>query len=127
MSATIDRDALRGLCEGAAPAPWTADFQSDKTLRDGRGVVAMRFCNYPTGKRFPPDSADQSIRNRRFIAAAREAVPALLDELDAAEKERDHLADLLAQITRGDPFVRGVAGRRAEAYLDARNREVDRG
>ena len=86
----IDRDRLRALDENATPGPWTVEHGSDWGL-DGRQVpqssvsradrVAITWDDHG-GEVFVPADAE-------FIAASRQAVPALLDMLDQAEAERD--------------------------------------
>ena len=89
----IDRDRLRELAENATPGPWeypgellglpcTTVFAGDPKRTHAAYVAEMG----------PQDGA--------FIAAARTAVPALLDMLDQAEAERDkyiHLIGVLAE------------------------------
>lgn len=83
---SIDREYLRELASGATPGPWTVEHGSDWDL-DGRQVpqssvsradrVAITWDDHG-GEVFAPADAE-------FIAAARTAVPALLDMLDQAE------------------------------------------
>lgn len=82
---TIDRDELRKLADAATPGPWEAitdRYDSEIGWYMGGHIpnVADEFRTEHDGDH-PPLGAEDA----KFIAAAREAVPALLDQLDAAE------------------------------------------
>ena len=84
----IDTKALRKLADAATPGPWTVDHGSDWDL-DGSQVpqssvrrpdrVAITWDDHGGEVFVPADAA--------FIAASREAVPALLDENAALRKQ----------------------------------------
>lgn len=76
-----DRDALRALAEKATPGPWLPHARYVWTSELG-GIIQ----NWSEDA----NAAD----DMEFIAAARAAVPALLDMLDQAEAERDHACAL---------------------------------
>ena len=87
----IDRDRLRELAENATPGPWeypgellglpcTTVFAGDPKRTHAAYVAEMG----------PQDGA--------FIAASRQAVPALLDMLDQAEAERDQAQAALDRV-----------------------------
>lgn len=81
-----DRDRLRELASGATPGPWEANGSLI-----GVGRAGSNF-GQTWGLRWRQDI--------EFIAAARTAVPALLDMLEKAEAERDkyiHLIGVLAE------------------------------
>lgn len=112
MTEHIDRDALRKLADAATEGPWEAreclparphDFAV--VLPDeGRDLPAAYITDWcVTG----PDAA--------FIAAARTAVPALLDALDHADLLEEQL------LTRNRNLLDAVKS--AEAERDYRRRE----
>lgn len=80
------RDRLRELAENATPGPWEArrgsqwDFDGSQVAQSSvrRADRAAITWDDHGGEVFVPADAE-------FIAAAREAVPALLDALDEAE------------------------------------------
>ena len=66
------RKALRELCEKASPPPWRLGWRNRPGVlvdRDGTYIDELPIC---------PDA--------EFIAASREAVPALLDQVEKLEK-----------------------------------------
>lgn len=102
------RDEWRRLADAATPGEWREDdghvFQGE--LADKRvATIRAKLAGLPYEKAFlDPDGAsiahcqqewDNSDANAAFIAAARSAVPALLDALDEAERERDKLLEHL--------------------------------
>ena len=130
----IDRDQLRELVENATPAPWAADLDR---YGETRGI-------WPTGpgeeqiigSYVAADGYDSqgwtggTDEDLSFIAATRQAVPALLDMLDQAEAERDQtraqvdrVRELLARwvdeyghpVYRGNGWAEGVRDAAREA------------
>lgn len=81
MTADIDRDKLRELCERATPGPWGIieigpQASNTQVCRDGRQNHLICDCgDFEIAGSGPSDAA--------FIAAARTALPALLDLTDA--------------------------------------------
>ncbi len=69
-------EAVTKLLDGVTPGPWTVRlaYDDDRAVIDGTGF---------------PVAYDVASADRRFIAAARDLVPALLAERDALKKERD--------------------------------------
>ncbi len=96
-----DRAALRRLANAATPGPWRVD-------RNAAACDEVNGCDVDGP---PPPLLDRRTFGRyedaAFIAAARDALPALLDALAAAEAERDNLAQKL-------DLAYGIA----EDYLD---------
>jgi len=84
---------LRALAEAASPAPWTIDQDARGTaVYDVTGSVTI--CRSVT-------AAVQCRNDAAFIAAAREAVPALLDALERAEavaEAADRFTDALTRV-----------------------------
>lgn len=86
----IDTEALRRLADAATPGPWRIgeafDFPASWVAHlsnngwDDRTTVTSEDT---------PGHIDQEERDAEFIAAARTAVPALLDALEQAESDRD--------------------------------------
>lgn len=88
MADVLDRAALRRLAEAASPGPWRACWYgpNEPTMLERVQIHAPDdegplIADFFTGGEEAPKQQD----NAEFIAAARTAVPALLDALDAAE------------------------------------------
>jgi hypothetical protein len=87
----IDLDALDALAAAATPGPWFADSTE----------IGRTYGDDPTGlietwvaESCDIDNPEQGAANAAFIAAARDAVPALtarVRELEAAHVERNAL------------------------------------
>lgn len=120
-----ERDRLRALCEKATAGPWFLDGSgiccgvSQGTSWQDRGLFVTDETTYADGK---------------FIAAARTALPALLDALDAMEAERDsakRVAVLLGDHTQnGLQLVAALAAAEQKAIdlrmkLDAKEHEAE--
>ena len=105
----IDRAALRALCDGATPGPWMVEeYRSSNYVSatvNGKRQQVLRVNNQE-----PRNETDLD-----FIAAARTAIPDLLDALDARDAEiarlraRNELieqtsGDLLEALDRLDPL-----------------------
>lgn len=73
------------LANAATPAPWAALFENDVATPD---LVCVAKCPSYVGV---PFSANQA-----FIAAAREAIPALIAEVRRLRQEFDDIAPFLA-------------------------------
>lgn len=89
-----ERARLRALCEAATPGPWRDGAGFVAPVRDGSGTFdSLCECH------------GRNIRsNAVFVAASRTAIPALLDDADAAdaraekaERERDDARALLSE------------------------------
>jgi len=103
-TAPLDLAALRRLCEEATPGPWDVDDQShdDGTIWvnvEWRGTAVCEAC---------PVAADAA-----FIAAARTALPALLDRVERADRQIDEV------IARADRMTR-------DYLVSAQSMEVER-
>lgn len=66
----LDLEKLKALCAKATPGPWRYSHQC--ILRNGDSIAIMQFGH---------------ARDAEFIAAAREALPQLIEELEAARAE----------------------------------------
>lgn len=118
----IDRDRLRELAENATPGPWAADLDR---YGETRGI-------WPTGpgeeqiigSYVAADGYDSqgwtggTDENLEFIAAARQAVPALLDMLDQAEAERDWNIRS-SRLSKEERIKANARAERAEARIKA--------
>lgn len=96
----IDCDALRELAEKATPGPWhwgppsdSAWPQGDESLCAGEELVLY-------GWGYDASGIDGSDEDRAFIAAARTALPALLDENTALRARIDVLRDQIGTEVR---------------------------
>lgn len=78
MTEHIDRDALRKLTDAATEGPWEVPHSCDASVDYVTAPADDNLCGPVCDVRSP-------VRNAEFIAAARTAVPALLDALDQAE------------------------------------------
>ena len=89
----IDRDRLRELASGATPGPWEAQDYDDHPGDEGSCVLThepergTRAIAYAIA--YPWTTPESCEADAEFIAASRQAVPALLDQLDQAEADRD--------------------------------------
>lgn len=110
----IDIPYLRELCEKATKEPWTADVDEpdDCVVWSGTGKSAEFIGNI--GDVVTPIIQDTEkarvifdveINNCKFIAAAREALPELLDRVEALEKAAE--AAILECKDHGDPYQSG--------------------
>lgn len=115
MTVKPTRDQLRALADQAARGPWTVD--------DGGGYDF----SVTQGADGDYIASDVTPRDAAFIAAARTAIPQLLDQLDQAEARIRAVQDVLDQAEasinrhpaytfsgqRMDPIVNGADIRRA--------------
>ena len=96
----IDRDRLRELAENATPGPWEA---SNTTVAAITGPGGCGGCSGLLSPAHEPscywsEIAGACEADAEFIAASRQAVPALLDMLDQAEAERDQAQAALDRV-----------------------------
>lgn len=84
----IDVSALRALLAAATPGPWTEDDGSLYGPNDGAVAHIARHASMHT---VMATGEDWSHADAALIAAAVNALPALLDELEALRAERDEL------------------------------------
>jgi len=115
---TIDRDALRRLCEAATPGPYVAEvdiFDGDVweaiVSNAGTSILFTAGTDVPVhhgvlnGAWSAEDSRmrdeqcakakqSQAMRDAQFLAAARTAIPELLDECERLEAEGAAWSDL---------------------------------
>lgn len=113
-----DRDRLRKLCEDAHPGPWEHEPEAGWVE-----VTADKHCAVIAGQVRPRNGfggriyEDNYEPTAEFIAAARTAVPALLDALDQAEARikavRDALDNPIRHRDWEDPLVSATRVRRA--------------
>lgn len=101
-----DRAALRALAEKAIDAPWSVKPKDPSMVLDGNGFWVA--------------DCGEDHASARFIAAARTAIPALLDALDASEKERAAMAEQ----SRGYSFDCDVITEERDAALARAERVV---
>ena len=98
----IDRDRLRELASGATPGPWEAQDYDDHPGDEGSCVLThepergTRAIAYAIA--YPWTTPESCEADAEFIAASRQAVPALLDMLDQAEAERDQAQAALDRV-----------------------------
>ncbi len=110
----IDLKHLRTLCTAATPGPW--GYRPGKLVCDDDGGAYTLIAESPC-----PHSPTKSARraawdnDARFIAAARTAIPELLDEI---ERLRQSLGNLLAVIHRDGGHYTAMHGRE-KAVRDA--------
>lgn len=104
----MDIEELKRLAMAATPGPWFAEASWQSTLLEGRhdGKWAVRSSKKSHG--FSPlayvkgdkriTGGDGSL-NAQFIAAARDAVPELIAEVERVTKQRDELLAALKIFT----------------------------
>ena len=89
----IDKEYLRKLADAATEGPWEADYSEENNY-----AIKSPGTEWGDGYAWVSDPD-----NAAFIAAAREAVPQLLDQLASAESDRNLTAVALARaVTRAD-------------------------
>jgi len=88
---TLDTAALRELLAQATPGPWTLDTLQESTVTRGSlyAVTSPGWRELATvyGNE-TPELEEQGAANGPLIVAAVNALPALLDRLETAERER---------------------------------------
>ena len=89
---TTTRDELRKLAEAATPGPW---------VQNGRNGIPTPIGSCVALTRRHDD--DERRADAEFIAAARTALPTLLDQLDAAEARIKAVQDVLDHHPYGGP------------------------
>ena len=111
----IDRDRLRALAENATPGPWEDDVDELTDEATVHHDQEQRLWVADCGSKYhAPARADAA-----FIAASRQAVPALLDMLDQAEQrirdltqevrdERAACLDQIEQVQARDARIQAV-------------------
>lgn len=102
---------LRALCDAATSGPWgyvpaterhgpyvTSDFGSD--IADCYTMTRPDLCSVRNGGESKPVHfmGEMADANAKFIAAAREAVPALLSQVEALERDKAALVEALREI-----------------------------
>ena len=92
---TIDKERLRVLAEAATPGPWillpVEDGSPYLRVRGTRLGARYKVANVLAPTYFMPRDGIESTANAEFIAAARDAVPALLAENAALAAEVERL------------------------------------
>lgn len=81
-----DRARLRDLAAKATPGPWEAGVDDLTCMANVHHDQEQRFWVADTG---PARVEPTAMADSELIAAMRNALPALLDALDEAERERD--------------------------------------
>lgn len=111
---TIDRSELRRLCEAATPGPWRLHKHAHAHVTSGGGENVAN-CGGAQRNFDREQQFSQQIDNATFVAAARTALPALLDALEAAEARERRLRDALATIktAAGNAVWNAGQGKRA--------------
>jgi hypothetical protein len=121
---TIDAAALRALCDAAAKGPWVvwkghADVYAGEPRVNTPGRLAgctgqIASCDHQDFGDDDREADRQDRANAAFIAAAREALPALLDRVAAAEKRAEEAED---QVVRQDDLHRAYVRYRHRAEV----------
>jgi hypothetical protein len=96
---TDESKALRALCEAATPGPW-AEAVWYGTNEGGWAAIGPHHAG--ADDECDDDASDNHARaehDAAFIAAARTALPALLDELARTRAQIDEARERLAQAT----------------------------
>lgn len=101
---TEERKRLRELSDKATPGPWELEERGYSVCpieRNGDKLPAVAALPGYVKNGGQEDFWAQWISDAAFIAAARSAVPELLDALDEAEADRDELKALDAEAQHG--------------------------
>ena len=98
---TIDQaklDRLKAFSVSATPGPWVFQPQAGKP---GHGFLAQVFKGYgDEGSIVSVEATEdegEATANAAFICAAREAIPALIGEIERLTRERDEQCALVAK------------------------------
>jgi hypothetical protein len=88
MGDTPDLEAIATLTQAATPGPWIA--------KDGTLASQHPSCSTDSSLGFSDGPGWKSAADLEFCAAARSAIPAILDRIAALERLRDALEDITA-------------------------------
>jgi hypothetical protein len=117
----LDVDAIRARADAATPGPWATDPSQCEVLintPDYRTLVLLG--DHDTRELHPQADADAT-----FLAAAREDIPALLDEVERLRANWHQIEQMFADAARSvDESVRAEQRLRSE-LRDARNDLLD--
>lgn len=118
------RDQLRALANAATPGPWTPCTEGWATVSSGSDSVIHAYhprdCCHECGEPYDMEPGVAiEVEDLEFIAAARTALPRLLDQLDAAERriryltqevqdERGAALDQMEQVRIRDACIQAV-------------------
>lgn len=124
MTVQPTRDQLRALADAATPGPWTPCTEGWATISSSSDSVIHAYhprdCCHECGEPYDMEPGVAiGVEDLEFIAAARTAVPQLLDQLDAAEQrirdltqevkdERGAALDQMEQVRIRDARIRAV-------------------
>ena len=112
MMTNITTEAVERLMNDTTPGPWVEVIELDRDGDDDAiSLWADIVCVHRCGLGFDGGIDDIIKANARFIAAARELVPALL-------AERDRLASLLAASKSPDPVTNADSCQPTRTYED---------
>ena len=99
---TLDKERLRVLAEAATPGPWillpVEDGSPYLRVRGRRLGARYKVANVLAPTYFMPRDGIESTANAEFIAAARDAVPALLAENAALAAEVERLRGYIVRM-----------------------------
>ena len=98
MTEHIDRDALRKLADAVPSGPWYAHPAGKYVYSEDEGGLVQNW-----------NGDWDALAGMKFIAAARTAIPALLDALEQAEAERDYRRRENAELVQQIKDERGAA------------------
>lgn len=93
MTTPLTRDDWDRLAREATPEPWRVEMGHQDRLIFGPDGVPLAEVHW-----WLAEHAKESQANAAFIAAAREAVPALLSALSASESRAQALEDALGEL-----------------------------
>lgn len=102
MTVQPTRDQIRALADAATPGPWTPCTEGWATISSGSDSVIHAYhprdCCHECGEPYDMEPGVAiGVEDLEFIAAARTAVPQLLDQLDQAEARIKAVQDVLDQ------------------------------
>ena len=109
----LDKERLRVLAEAATPGPWillpVEDGSPYLRVRGTRLGARYKVANVLAPTYFMPRDGIESTANAEFIAAARDAVPALLSENAALAAEVERLRKDAGRVDGFIKFMRDNA------------------
>ena len=135
----VDTAELRRLHEAATKGKWSVMIDEHETEEDGTviaGEIAIPEINRMLHSTEWAESSDwqRDLDNAEFIAACHNALPALLDELEAAREELRRLREVvtaptyreaLALLAGKDARDRHTKALGAAEWLEANNERLD--
>ena len=110
-----DLKKLREIADAATPGPWEVDDTNGRaTIEDADGYAVAHPAEFANIRTMQSHGHENNLANARFIAAARNAVPALIVMVQQLSEQVDAIPTLLTENAR---LTKAVA--EAPKFLEA--------